>query len=266
VCVVGGSVLDFSNGRMSTQSHIFYPLPSCRYPIPEEIGVIANLSCKSKVRECLLFYDRDPASSPPIPLSVSNNTDYINNNTEMFSNPKSKVPKAFEFLATKGWKNEAFTTNNLSSIGRKQLFDHGVDFSLKYPGLYTNQVLAGGQDRVVESAQFFSAGYFGPHVNETATLTVIGENNSTISFITPMDTCHEWSYGSGGTPVAEWGKVYLPKISKRINSALKRSYPEVAFTDSMTHAMLYNCAYETAVKGSSDWCGVFKRSEIEDFE
>lgn len=68
----------------------------------------------------------------------------------MFSNPKSKPPKAFEFLSTKGWKNEALITNNLSSIGRKQLFDHGVDFSIKYPDLYTNEILAGGQDRVGE--------------------------------------------------------------------------------------------------------------------
>lgn len=103
-------------------------------------------------------------------------------------------------------------------------------------------------------------------MNETATLNVIGENNSTISFITPMDTCAKWSYSSGGTPVSEWGKVYLPRINKRITRALKKSYPQVSFTDSNVHAMLYNCAYETAVKGSSDWCGVFKRSEIEDFE
>lgn len=81
-----------------------------------------------------------------------------------------------------------------------------------------------------------------------------------------MDTCAKWSYFSGGTPVSQWGKIYLPRINKRITKALGKSYPEVSFTDSNIHAMLYTCAYETATKGSSDWCGVFKKDEIEDFE
>lgn len=70
----------------------------------------------------------------------------------------------------------------------------------------------------------------------------------------------------GDDLVTEWGNVYLPRISKRINRVLRSSYPSVAFTSEHAHAMLYACAYETAVygQGRSDWCGVLskQRSKI----
>jgi len=47
---------------------------------------------------------------------------------------------------------KAWTTkqghDDLTPAGRKQLFDHGVDFNLSYPHLTTDVLLAGYQDRV----------------------------------------------------------------------------------------------------------------------
>ena len=60
-------------------------------------------------------------------------------------------------------------------------------------------MLAGLQDRVVESAQWFALGYFGrgwASLNATA-FSVIAEDEVTVSWITPMDTCKKWDYNYG---------------------------------------------------------------------
>lgn len=191
---------------------------------------------------------------------------YINNNSALFKNPHGSPPNEFAFLQ-EGWAS-TFGVNDLTAPGRQQLFDHGVAFRLNYPTLYTDTLLVGGQDRVVESAQWFAQGFYGRYANETATLDVIGENNLTISWITSTDTCGSWEYESGNDLVVEWGQVYLPKIARRINKRLSTTYPGVNFTTSNAHGMLYACAYGTAVygKGSSPWCSVFQKQEILDFE
>ncbi|ORY59738.1 histidine phosphatase superfamily [Pseudomassariella vexata] len=203
-----------------------------RNPLSDELGVIQNLSY------------------------------YMNNHTDQFSQPRAKLPAAFSFFTT-GW-NTTLKTNDLSAPGRQQLFDHGVALRLAYPNLYTTSVLAGDQDRVIESAQWFMDGYYGRTVNETATLELIAEDEETVSWITPMDTCAGWEYAYGSAPVAEWGAVYLAPIAKRINALLAKPYPEVNFTAAHVHGMLYGCAYETAVYGvgASPWCDVFQPEEI----
>jgi acid phosphatase len=207
-----------------------------RQPLSDELGVIQNLAY------------------------------YINNNSALFSTPEKDLPGEYDFL-TAGW-NSTFTTNDLSAPGRQQLFDHGVAMKLKYPSLYTDVVLAGDQDRVVESAEWFMDGYYGRSVNSTATLNRIAEDETTVSWITPMDTCDGWEYSFGSDLVSEWDAVYLSPIAERINGVLAAAYPGVNFTAAHVHGMLYACAYGTAVYGvgSSPWCPIFLADEILDHE
>lgn len=191
---------------------------------------------------------------------------YIGNNSALFSSPTGTAPAEFAFLAT-GWSS-TFTTDDLSAPGRQQCFDHGVALRLALPQLYTTTLLAGGQDRVIESAQWFAQGYYGRAANETATLDVLAEDADTVSWITPTDTCASWAYSSGDDLVDAWGAVYLPGMAARINALLAPTYPGVNFTADNAHGMLYACAYGTAVygKGTSPWCGVLTQQEILDFE
>ncbi|KAG9636793.1 phosphoglycerate mutase-like protein, partial [Aureobasidium melanogenum] len=207
---------------------------------------------------------RQPISSE-LP-TIQNLSYYINNNTALFKNPRGQLPSEFSFLKS-GWSS-SFTLNNLSAPGRQQLFDHGVAFRLDYPSLYTDTVLAGDQDRVVESAQWFMDGYYGRYVEDVAVLNRIAEDNLTTSWITSTDTCKTWEYSSGNDLVTEWGNVYLPGIAARINNALSSAYPGVNFTAQHTHGALWACAYGTAVYGvgRSPWCAVFKPQEILEFE
>lgn len=59
-----------------------------------------------------------------------------------------------------------------------------------------------------------------------------------------------------------WGAVYLPPITKRLNSVL----PHTNLTDDDTHGALYACAYDLAAHGVSPWCDAFTEKEIADFE
>ena len=65
--------------------------------------------------------------------------------------------------------------------------------------MQADSVLAGNQDRVVESAQWFAEGYFGRSwgsMNASA-FSTINEDSTTVSWITPMDTCTKWDYNYG---------------------------------------------------------------------
>ncbi|KAK6828164.1 acid phosphatase pho5 [Apiospora arundinis] len=193
---------------------------------------------------------------------------YLGNESALFSSPQAPVPDVFAFLQEEegsgGW-NSTFTTNDLTEIGRKQLRDHGAALRRGYPQLSASRVLVGDQERVVESARSFMETYF---ANATADLDLIAEDNKTVSWITPMDTCAAWQYSLGGALVSEWGKVYLPPLADRINKLLQKPYPRANFTAAHCHGMLWACAYGTAVHGknSSPWCEVFQPAEILAFE
>ncbi|KAH7335295.1 phosphoglycerate mutase-like protein [Rhizoctonia solani] len=154
--------------------------------------------------------------------------------------------------------------DDLTAPGRLQLFEHGVNFKLKYPQLSVKELLVGGQDRVEESAQWFREGYFGRNWTNISTFTIIPEDSKTISFITPSFTCPKWQYAYGNNLTIEWGTHYLPPITKRLNKLI----PGANLTDADIHGALYACAYDAAAYGieKSPWCGVFTQLELSDFE
>jgi len=190
---------------------------------------------------------------------------YINDNAAVFSDPKTTVPSEFNFLS--GWRS-TFILNNLTAPGRLEAFTNGVNLKLDYPQLSTNTFLVGNQDRVVETAQWYIDGYVGRYANFDQQIQLIGEDSATVSWITPIDTCANWTYNSGQVPITTWGRVYLPRIATRINDLLQPAYPGVNFTADNMHGALWACAYGDAVNGTgtSPWCSVFLPSEFLDFE
>ncbi|KAL5482437.1 hypothetical protein ACEPAI_9031 [Sanghuangporus weigelae] len=175
---------------------------------------------------------------------------------------ESTLPEEWSFVqGPERWSN-VLGSDNLTAVGRRECFDHGVWFRLAYPDMPFEHLLVGNQDRVVECAEWFRAGLFGRYQFDISTLSLIEEDNVTISSITPMDTCPEWSYNFGADPVTQWGDVYLPPIVKRFNKVLS---PLELSTDDV-HGALYACAYELAAFGNTTWCDVFTPTEIKNFE
>ncbi|KAI0073451.1 phosphoglycerate mutase-like protein [Panus rudis PR-1116 ss-1] len=233
--------------------------PYFKAPVPK--GIKTDLPSDCSVDQVVLMHrhgSRYPLSSELV--FITNLTSKLANHSAEIQ--KAKLPEGLAFL------KEGYTStlghDDLTAPGRKELFDHGVAFKLKYPGLQATSVLAGLQDRVVESAQWFSQGYFGrdwPSLNSTL-FSVIPEDNVTASWITPLNTCKKWQYNFGNNLTIEWGTVYLPPIAKRLDKLL----PGVGLTTDDVHGALYACAYDLAAHGVSPWCGAFTQQEIEDFE
>ncbi|KAF4571614.1 acid phosphatase pho5 [Pleurotus pulmonarius] len=191
---------------------------------------------------------------------ITNMTAKLSSNAQAIS--RSRLPKELRFL--KNGYTSTLGHDDLTAIGRQELFDHGVNFRLRYQHLTADAILAGDQDRVIESAQWFGQGYFGrnwPEISGNAFSTIL-EDNVTVSWITPMDTCPKWQYAFGGDAVTTWGNKYLPSITKRLN----RLAAALRFTDADTHGALYACVYDYAALRTSPWCGVFTDQEIASFE
>lgn len=59
---------------------------------------------------------------------------------------KAKLPANLAFL--KAGYNSTLSHDSLTIVGRKELFEHGVQIKLKYPNLSPTTLLAGLEDRV----------------------------------------------------------------------------------------------------------------------
>ncbi|KAG2111630.1 phosphoglycerate mutase-like protein [Suillus discolor] len=172
------------------------------------------------------------------------------------------LPENLRFLQTgKGYESH-LVPENLTIIGREQLFSHGVEFGLKYPNFTTETLLSSTTQRVIDSMYFFAQGRFGREAEDKDLLTV-NDIPDPVSWITPWNSCPgiDWHYAS--KVGNEWSNSYLPKITERLNDLLPY---DVSFNDNNTHGALYACAYDLAAGYESPWCDVFYEDELADFE
>ncbi|KAI0661591.1 phosphoglycerate mutase-like protein [Cubamyces menziesii] len=246
-------------GAFDVASHLGNLSPYLKAPVP--FGIETALPDDCQVEQVMLMHRH--GSRYPLASELVFITDLVSklaNSSAAIK--KARLPDSLAFL--KDGYVSTLGHDDLTAPGRKELFDHGVNFRLKYPTLQADGILAGLQDRVVESAQWFAQGYFG---RSWATLnasefSTIGEDSKTPSWITPMNTCPKWQYDYGNNATIEWGNIYLPPIAKRLNKLL----PGVNLSTDNVHGALYACAYDLAALGTSPWCDAFTSSEIEDFE
>ncbi|KAI5121931.1 hypothetical protein M0805_000260 [Coniferiporia weirii] len=160
----------------------------------------------------------------------------------------------------------------LTPFGRKQLFDLGVGFRIKYGELlkgFTDLPVfrTTSEERMVQSALNFAAGFFGvpdytTDYRQLITIESDGFNNT----LAPYDTCTNSNANGignlGDTKAGEWAEVYL-------QDALARLQPMVdginlTLTDVV--AMQQLCPYETVALGTSAFCDLFTQEEWVNFE
>ncbi|KAG0697610.1 phosphoglycerate mutase-like protein [Suillus ampliporus] len=169
------------------------------------------------------------------------------------------LPENLRFLE-KGYESH-LEPEKLTVIGSQQLFNHGVEFRLKYPNFNTATLLSSNVQRVIDSMYFFALGRFGREVQDKKLLTV-DDMPDPVSWITPWTSCPGLNWHHSSEMTEEWSDIYLPEITKRLNELL----PGVDLTDDDTHGALYACAYDLAARDESPWCDVFHASELADFE
>ncbi|OJA10742.1 hypothetical protein AZE42_07272 [Rhizopogon vesiculosus] len=145
------------------------------------------------------------------------------------------LPENLRFL--KNGYDFRMEAQSLTMIGRQQLFNHGVEFGLKYPNFTTDTLLSSDTQRVIDSIQGYA---------RSSLLDYSLEILSWLRLAVP----------------AEWSSTYLPPITYRLNRLL----PGVGLNDTDTHGALYACAYDLAAGKESPWCNVFYAHELAAFE
>lgn len=152
-----------------------------------------------------------------------------------------------------------------------RLYDSGVLHYYNYGHLYntSTKILARTttQDRMLKSAEYFMAGFFGLGWTNNVSLVVSieGDGQTWNNSLAGYDNCNNSNTGvsSGGTNASQiWENTYLANAVKRLNANSK------GFT--WNTSAVYNaqtlCPYETVAYGYSAWCDLFTYEEWQGFE
>ena len=184
----------------------------------------------------------------------------------LVANGTSKFSGALSFLNSFTYELGA---EILVPIGRQELFDSGVLHYYNYGHLYNTsaKIIARttSQDRMLKSAEYFMAGFFGLQWTNNASLEVIIEGTGFNISLAGYDNCNNsnLAVNEGGTNASMiWESTYLKDATARFN-ALSSGY-------NWTAADVYNaqtlCPYETVAFGYSSFCDLFNYQEWLDFE
>ncbi|KAG7146184.1 3-phytase A like protein [Verticillium longisporum] len=172
---------------------------------------------------------------------------------------KLKAKGALEFLNR--WTYE-LGHEILVPKGRSELFESGVLHSYMYSQLYnTNSkiiVRTTTQDRMLKSAEYFLAGFFGLEWTNNATIEVIieqgGFNNSLAGY---LNCPNAWKHQVGTEASLDWQSRYLANATTRLQGLIE-GYD---WTIEDTYAAQTMCPYETVAYGYSRWCELFTYEE-----
>ncbi|TGZ82846.1 phosphoglycerate mutase-like protein [Ascodesmis nigricans] len=178
------------------------------------------------------------------------------------------------FSETPGDHFEQLTTTGPYS-GILQAFSTGVKLSTRYRHLMNfndsappTYLWAGDVTRVVDTARYFSTGFFGLNSKHAKVIPVSEAADLGGNTLTPGETCLNNNldiikgHDNGYTQLYKFQSSYLPTISQR----LLLENPTLEFTPSEIYSMQELCGFETLVRGSSPWCSVFTPAEWDSFE
>ncbi|TFK77210.1 phosphoglycerate mutase-like protein [Pluteus cervinus] len=158
----------------------------------------------------------------------------------------------------------------LTPFGRSQLFNLGIGFRVKYGDLLKDfhdlpVFRTTSEERMVDSALHFAAGFFGvQQFQEDYHQLIIIEADGFNNTLNPPGVCTNanTAFDFGQSQAQVWGQIYL-------QTALKRLQPFISgftFQLSDMFAMQQLCAYETVALGFSAFCDLFTEEEWKGFE
>ena len=121
------------------------------------------------------------------------------------------------------------------------------------------------QDRMLKSAEYFLAGFFGLQWTNNASLEVIIEGNNFNNSLAGYDNCNNSNtyVSTGGANASTiWENIYLHNATQR----LKALSGEFNWTVADSYAAQTLCPYETVAFGYSAFCDLFTFEEWQGFE
>jgi acid phosphatase len=159
--------------------------------------------------------------------------------------------------------------------GTLEAFTTGVKLRTRYSpllggsGVKKVRLWASDSDRVIDTARYFSAGFFGLDWQRVAELVVIPETADLgADTLTPTDTCtayrNNFTFGHdyGARMLEKFRSTYLGSVGDR----LQRQNPQMRFNDSEIYSMQEMCGFEITARGTSKWCDVFTHADWLNFE
>ncbi|KAK7466236.1 hypothetical protein VKT23_004964 [Stygiomarasmius scandens] len=172
-----------------------------------------------------------------------------------------------EFLNTWTYKLGA---EILTPFGRSELFNLGIGFRVKYGELlkgFTNLPVfrTTSQERMVDSALHFSAGFFGVQSYQSSYRQLIEiESSGFNNTLAPYEICPNANndIGNFGFMLGlQWAPRYLAKAQERLGAYIQGF--ELGPTELVSMQQL--CAYETVSLGYSAFCDLFTEEEWKGF-
>ncbi|KAF9894766.1 hypothetical protein FE257_006656 [Aspergillus nanangensis] len=158
----------------------------------------------------------------------------------------------------------------LTALGRQQLFNSGVLNYFNYGRLYdaSKSLIARTttQVRMLQSAENFLNGFFGPNWTKNVTLEVIIEHPGFNNSLSGDNLCTNSKNGkssSGDEASTQWQQIYLKDATERFRRSMHGS-PNWTVTD--TYNAQTMCPYETIALGYSPFCSLFTWDEWLGFE
>ncbi|KAK7060051.1 acid phosphatase [Favolaschia claudopus] len=161
----------------------------------------------------------------------------------------------------------------LTPFGRAQLFELGVGFRVKYGDLLKGFKdlpvwRTTSEERMVDSALHFAAGFFGvqEYQNDYHQLIEI-EAQGFNSTLAPYDQCPNANnvIASAATNfTTQWASIYLADAQKRLAPHFKAA--GMTLNATWLFAMQQTCAYETVALGYSAFCDLFTEEEWKGYE
>ena len=147
----------------------------------------------------------------------------------------------------------------LVPVGRQELFDSGVLHYYDYGHLYntSTKIIARTttQDRMLKSAEYFMAGFFGLEWTNNATLELIIEGNNYNNSLAGYDNCNNSNaeVAAGGTNASIiWENTYLKNATARFQALspnFKWNTTNVyKYVSSCGTASLHSCQTNTFVQ------------------
>lgn len=123
-------------------------------------------------------------------------------------------------------------------------------------------------NRVIETARYFSAGFFGRDSSSVKLHVIPETSNLGADTLTPGDTCLNYrvdvdrGHDNGLRQLVNFRSTYLPSVSSRLH----KQNPGIIFSNAEIYSMQELCGFETLVRGKSLWCDVFSHEEWLNFE
>ncbi|GAA5874941.1 hypothetical protein JCM16303_004952 [Sporobolomyces ruberrimus] len=160
----------------------------------------------------------------------------------------------------------------LTPFGREELFNLGVSFRVKYGHLLETTgskklpvFRTESQDRMLNSAKNFAAGFFGfpfeEQYHQLVTIEWPGFNNTLAPYMTCPNAGRK-DLTPGHADMAIWINTYLKETAERLQEEIKGI--EITPRDAFNMQLI--CAYELVALGGSEFCELFTEEEFKGFE